>query len=68
MAPNPKVQHESDDMIVMHQEPEHEFNEKTHVPIAICGYSYRLPGGLDSDEAFWDLLVNRGYVQESVAD
>lgn len=68
MAPNPKIQHESDDMIVMHQEPEHEFNEKTHVPIAICGYSYRLPGGLDSDEAFWDLLVNRGYIQESVAD
>ena len=27
-------------------------------PIAICGLALRLPGGIDSAEAFWDVLVN----------
>ncbi|RYP26873.1 hypothetical protein DL766_006584 [Monosporascus sp. MC13-8B] len=27
-------------------------------PIAICGIAMRLPGGIDSGDGFWDLLVN----------
>ena len=27
--------------------------------IAICGLALRLPGGIDSAESFWDVLVNR---------
>lgn len=40
--------------------------KKTQSPIAICGYAHRLPGGLDSDEAFYDLLKNRDFVQEDI--
>eukprot|EP00977_Amphora_coffeiformis_P007314 scaffold1586_cov158-Amphora_coffeaeformis.AAC.3 len=36
------------------------------VPIAVCGYGYRLPGGLEDDKAVWDLLSKRGFVQENV--
>ena len=43
-------------------------SRKKHVPIAICGYGHRLPGGLEDDQAFWDLLAARGYVKEPVAD
>lgn len=67
MVPNPKpCQHEPDDTMLF--ENARECAERGHVPIAICGYSYRLPGGLDNDDSFWDLLANRGYVQDSVAD
>ena len=27
-------------------------------PIAICGMAFRLPGGCNDDESFWDLLLN----------
>ncbi|KAK4160344.1 hypothetical protein QBC43DRAFT_359689 [Cladorrhinum sp. PSN259] len=28
-------------------------------PLAVVGMSYRFPGGSDSDDAFWDMLVSR---------
>lgn len=31
-----------------------------HIPIAICGMSLRLPGGLSSAEEFWEFLLNKG--------
>jgi acyl transferase domain-containing protein len=41
---------------------------RKHVPIAILGYSYRLPGGLEKDDDFFNLLATRGYVQELIED
>ena len=29
------------------------------VPIAICGMAMRLPGGISSEDEFWDFLVNK---------
>ena len=37
-------------------------------PVAIVGYSYRMPGGIRTDEDFWRLLSDREIVQEPVAD
>ena len=39
-----------------------------HLPVAIIGYSHRLPGGIRSDEDFRRLLSEREIVQEPVAD
>ena len=36
--------------------------------IAIVGYSYRMPGGIRSDEDFWRVLSCREIVQESITD
>ena len=36
--------------------------------VAIVGYSYRLPGGIRTDDDFWRLLREREIVQEPVAD
>ena len=36
------------------------------VPIAIIGYGYRLPGGIKSDDNFWKLISERGFVQEPI--
>ena len=36
--------------------------------VAIVGYSYRLPGGIETDDGFWKLLSEREIVQESVTD
>ena len=36
------------------------------VPIAIIGYGYRLPGGIKSDDDFWKLISERGFVQEPI--
>ena len=36
--------------------------------VAIIGYSYRLPGGIRTDDDFWRLLREREIVQEPVAD
>ena len=38
------------------------------VPVAIVGYSYRMPGGIRTDEGFWRLLSEREIVQEPIAD
>src|SRR6187402_655020 len=35
--------------------------------IAIVGYSYRMPGGIKTDEDFWELLTNRKIIQVPVA-
>ncbi|MDE2660840.1 MAG: SDR family NAD(P)-dependent oxidoreductase [Acidobacteriota bacterium] len=35
-------------------------------PVAITGYSYRMPGGIRSDEDFWRLLRERDIVQEPI--
>ncbi len=37
-------------------------------PVAIVGYSHRLPGGLRTDEDFWRLLCEREIVQEPITD
>lgn len=29
-----------------------------HIPIAICSMAFRLPGGIATDDAFWDVLSN----------
>ena len=36
--------------------------------VAIVGYSYRMPGGILSDDDFWRLLSEREIVQEPVTD
>ena len=36
--------------------------------VAIVGYSYRMPGGIRSDDDFWRLLSEREIVQEPVTD
>ena len=41
-------------------------DHKVSPSIAICGYSHRLPGGLEDDKALWDLLASRGFVQEQI--
>ena len=38
------------------------------IPMAIVGYSHRLPGGLRTDDDFWRLLSEREIVQEPVTD
>jgi len=38
------------------------------VPIAIIGYGYRLPGGINNDDEFWKLISERGFVQEPIED
>ena len=35
-------------------------------PFAIAGYSYRMPGGIRSDEDFWQLLQTRDIVREPI--
>ena len=37
-------------------------------PVAIVGYSHRLPGGLRTDEEFWRLLSEREIVREPITD
>ncbi len=37
-------------------------------PVAIVGYSYRMPGGILTDDDFWRLLSEREIVQEPVND
>ena len=36
--------------------------------VAIVGYSYRMPGGISTDDDFWRLLSEREIVQESVTN
>ena len=38
------------------------------MPVAIVGYSYRMPGGIRTDEEFWRLLSEREIVQEPITD
>ena len=38
------------------------------MPVAIVGYSYRMPGGIRTDDEFWRLLSEREIVQEPVTD
>ncbi|WP_428275582.1 SDR family NAD(P)-dependent oxidoreductase [Candidatus Palauibacter sp.] len=37
-------------------------------PVAIVGYSYRMPGGIRTDSDFWRLLREREIVQEPITD
>ena len=37
-------------------------------PVAIVGYSYRMPGGIQTDDDFWHLLSEREIVQEPITD
>ena len=37
-------------------------------PVAIVGYSYRMPGGIRTDDDFWRLLSEREIVREPVTD
>ncbi len=36
------------------------------MPLAICSYAHRLPGGLLTDNDFWELLENRKRVREDI--
>ena len=38
------------------------------IPMAIVGYSHRMPGGLRTDDDFWRLLKEREIVREPVTD
>ena len=38
------------------------------MPVAIVGYSYRMPGGIRTDDDFWRLLSEREIVQEPITD
>ena len=38
------------------------------MPVAIVGYSYRMPGGIRTDDEFWSLLSEREIVQEPITD
>jgi thioester reductase-like protein len=68
MTPLPQERQFHSEEVNMMETIEASYPEKNHVPIAICGYSYRLPGGIESDDEFWELLSTRGYVQESIGD
>ncbi len=37
-------------------------------PVAIVGYSYRMPGGIRTDSDFWQLLSEREIIQEPITD
>ena len=37
-------------------------------PVAIVGYSHRMPGGINTDDDFWRLLRDREIVREPVTD
>ncbi len=39
-----------------------------HEPVAIVGYSHRMPGGIVSDDDFWRLLSEREIVREPIVD
>ena len=41
---------------------------KSENAVAIVGYSYRMPGGIGTDDDFWRLLSEREIVQEPVSD
>ena len=41
---------------------------RPQIPVAIVGYSYRMPGGIRTDEDFWRLLSEREIVQEPIVD
>ena len=41
---------------------------KSDGAVAIVGYSYRMPGGIRTDDDFWRLLSEREIVQEPVTD
>lgn len=41
-------------------ESHHAPKTDTHIPIAICGMSLRLPGGSSSPQEFWDFLLSKG--------
>ena len=40
----------------------------TEYAVAITGYSYRMPGGIRTDDDFWRLLSEREIVQEPITD
>ncbi|MYD75142.1 MAG: SDR family NAD(P)-dependent oxidoreductase [Gammaproteobacteria bacterium] len=40
----------------------------SRIPLAIVGYSYRMPGGVRTDDDFWRLLSKRDIVREPIAD
>ena len=41
---------------------------KSEDAVAIVGYSYRMPGGIHTDDDFWRLLSEREIVQEPITD
>ncbi|KAL8911255.1 MAG: hypothetical protein Q9171_003553 [Xanthocarpia ochracea] len=40
-------------------EPIDEYDAASLEPVAICGMACRLPGGIDSDSSFWQMLVEK---------
>ena len=41
---------------------------KSKDAVAVTGYSYRMPGGIQTDDDFWRLLSEREIVQEPITD
>ena len=41
---------------------------QSQIPVAVVGYSYRLPGGIRTDREFWRLLSEREIIQEPITD
>ena len=41
---------------------------RSQLPVAIVGYSHRMPGGIHTDDDFWRLLSKREIVREPVID
>ena len=37
-------------------------------PVAIVGYGYRMPGGIETDDEFWNLLSEREIVREPITE
>ncbi len=48
--------------------PETEHLRQPQFPVAIVGYSYRMPGGIRTDDDFWQLLSGRKIIQEPVTE
>ena len=44
------------------------YSSNSEDAVAIVGYSYRMPGGIHTDDDFWRLLSEREIVQEPVTD
>ncbi len=45
-----------------------ENSRQSQFPVAIVGYSHRMPGGIRTDDDFWKLLSEREIVQEPITD
>ncbi|MDJ1133665.1 beta-ketoacyl synthase N-terminal-like domain-containing protein [Streptomyces iconiensis] len=45
-----------------------ELEERPHAPLAVTGMSLRLPGGLDTPDAYWDFLRGEGTADSQIPE